>query len=39
MMHSGGDCERFCGECGWRCMVAVIVGGFVVSVVGGAWWW
>ena len=31
----GGDC----GECGWWCIVVVIVGGDVVNVVGGARWW
>ena len=25
-----------CGECGWWCIVVVIVGGNVVNVVGGA---
>ena len=38
-VHGGGDCRRFCGECGWWCMVVVIVGVDVVSVVGDAWWW
>ena len=36
VLHSGGDCERLCGECGWWCMVEVIVGG---DAVGGAYWW
>ena len=41
LVHSGGECERWCGECGWRCIVVVIVGGdcgwrcMVVVIVGG----
>ena len=27
------------GECGWWCIVVVIVGGNVVNVVSGAKWW
>ena len=27
------------GDCGWWCMVVVIVEGDVVNVVGGAWRW
>ena len=26
------------GDCGWLCIVVVIVGGNMVNVVGGAWW-
>ena len=26
------------GDCGWWCMVVVIVGSDVVNVVGGVWW-
>ena len=39
--YSGGDCWVWCGECGRRCMVVVIVGGdcgwwcIVVVIVGG----
>ena len=43
VMHGGGDCGRGMwlvvhggGDCGWCCIVGVIVGGFVVNVVGGA---
>ena len=36
MVHSGGDCGRLCGECGWWYMVVVIVRVYVVNVVGGA---
>ena len=35
MLHGGGDCGRFCGECGRWCIVVVIVGGGAVKVVGG----
>ena len=38
MVHGGGDCESLCGECGWWCIVVVIVRGYEVNVVGGAWW-
>ena len=34
MVHSGGDCGKRCGECGWWCIV-MIVGGGVVIVVSG----
>ena len=30
VMHNGGDCGRFCGECSWLCIIVVIVGGVVV---------
>ena len=47
VVHNGGDCGRCCGECGWWCMVVVIVGGecgwwcMVVVIVGGdcGWWY
>ena len=39
VVHSGGDCWRKCSECGCWCMVVVIVGGDVVSVVSGTQWW
>ena len=26
VVHGGGDCGRWSGECGWWCMVVVIVG-------------
>ena len=46
MVHSGGDCGRWCGEGGWWCIAVVIVGGdcgwwcMVVVIVGGecGWW-
>ena len=37
MVHVGGDCG--CDDCGWWCIVVVIVGGDVVNVIGGALWW
>ena len=45
MLHSGGDCGRLCGKCGWWCIVVVIVGGdccwwcMVVVIVGGDRGW
>ena len=39
VVHNGGDCWRQCGECGWWCIVVVIVRGDVVNVVDGAWRW
>ena len=48
MVHSGGDGGRWCGGCGWWCMVVVIVGGecgecgwwcMVVVIVGGDCGW
>ena len=27
VVHGGGYCGRLCGECGWWCIVVVIVGG------------
>ena len=41
VVHYDGDCWRQCGECGWWCIVVVIVGGdcgwccIVVVIVGG----
>ena len=32
MVLSGGDCERWCSECGWWCVMVVIVGGVC------GWW-
>ena len=45
MVHSGGDCGRWCGEGGWWCIAVVIVGGdcgwwcMVVVIVGGDCGW
>ena len=36
MVNSGGDCERLCDDCGWWCIVVVIVEGDVMIAVGGA---
>ena len=39
VVHRGGGYGRYCGECGWWCMVVVIKRGNVVNVAGGALWW
>ena len=41
VVHGSGNCRKWCGECGWRCIAVVIVGGdcgsccIVVVIVGG----
>ena len=36
MVLRGGDYGRWSGECGWWCMMVMIMGGDVVNVIGGA---